>query len=156
MPLTSSAEIFGGEFFGGANGSVVWSAAEKGVPTPHRVRVVGRESKEYTHARLLPHAAALSLERLLCLCCSEQFFPQKPTLIRIERMERVLDAVKRCDSEGFQLSSVRTVLPSLFVLSFLGHRSLTHARRLLSGSPCLLLFWRGGPQNNWTLELNYC
>ena len=43
---------------------------------------------------------------------------QKPTLIRIERMKRVLDADKRCDSEGLQLSSLRTVLFPPFVLSF--------------------------------------
>ena len=81
----------------------------------------------------------------------------KHTLIRIERMKSVLDAVKRCDSEGLQLSSptYRFVSPVRSV--FLGHRSYTHARRLLGGAPCLFLFWRGGPQIFeifGTLELN--
>ena len=73
-----------------------------------------------------------------------------PTLIRIERMERVLDAVKRCDSSegGFSSRSLRTVLfPSVSVffcvVVFLGHRSYTHARRLLSGSPCCFYFGGG-------------
>ena len=53
----------------------------------------------------------------------------KPTLIRIERMKRVLDAVKRCDSEGsFQWSflTYRFVPPP--VLSFwVTDPSRTHA-----------------------------
>ena len=52
----------------------------------------------------------------------------KPTLIRIERMERVLDAVKRCDSEEFQLSFITYRFVPLFVLSFwVTDLSRTHA-----------------------------
>ena len=42
----------------------------------------------------------------------------KHTLIRIERMKQILDAIKRCDSEEFQLLFLTYRFVSLFVLSF--------------------------------------
>ena len=70
-------------------------------------------------------------------------FFAKPTLIRIERMKRVLDAGKRCDSEGLPLSFLTYRFVSLLVLSFwVTDLTRTHAG-FLSGAPRLGFYFGG-------------
>ena len=68
---------------------------------------------------------------------------QKPTLIRIERMKRVLDAGKRCNSEGLQLSFRMYRFVFLLVLSFwVTDLTRTYAG-FLSGAPRLRFYFGG-------------
>ena len=68
---------------------------------------------------------------------------KKTTLIRIERMKRVFDAGKRCDSEGLQLSFLTYRIVSLLVLSFwVTDLTRTHAG-FLSGAPRLGFYFGG-------------